>query len=681
MAKSKRNSASKSTRGAKSTHRSSQPASSDNRIWMWVLGGVLVVILIGALFWGLNVSRADEAEASPTATLVPTSVAPATTAPTAQAEEAMGASSMPENPADREGMYDAPPEMQIDPQKVYLATLETEKGDIVVELFADKAPNTVNNFVFLAQEGFYDNTTFHRVLADFMAQAGDPAGTGRGGPGYRFPDEFHPDLRHDSPGVLSMANAGPDTNGSQFFITFVPTPWLDGKHTVFGKVVKGMDVLMSISLRDPQTATEPGDLIKTISIETIEASLLPTPTPVVLVEPGEIPMPENPAERNGMYPAPPVMVIDPETTYFATFETEKGDIVVELFADKVPNTVNNFVFLAREGFYDNTTFHRVIENFMAQAGDPTGTGMGGPGYQFADEFHPDLRHDGPGVLSMANAGPNTNGSQFFITFVETPWLDDMHSVFGKVVEGLDVLMSVSLRDPQTATEPGDLINKITITEGEPSSTDGDESSSSNEEPVILSLIQEYGELSGDPYTDGDAPVPYPGPDGETRWLPALGSTDAPVTVVEFSEIGCGHCRTFNQTDLAGILEDYVATGKVRYVGYYMAWNQPGWSKSKDYLEAAMCAAEQGQYFAFEHAAFANGASNLDQSAEAIELDLAAFSACRESERHVDAVNDATAYAQNQWDVTATPTFFVNEKKIVGSPGLRDAIEEALEDAN
>ncbi|MGC9468870.1 MAG: peptidylprolyl isomerase [Anaerolineae bacterium] len=169
-------------------------------------------------------------------------------------------------------------------------------------------------------------------------------------------------------------------------------------------------------------------------------------------------------ERLGMYPAKPAMVIDPTKQYLATFKTERGDIVVELFADKVPNTVNNFVFLAREGFYDGTMFHRVIEDFMAQGGDPTGTGMGGPGYQFADEFHPDLTHDGPGVLSMANSGANTNGSQFFITFEATPWLDGRHTVFGKVIEGLDVLSKISLRDPQTASEPGDLIETIEITE-------------------------------------------------------------------------------------------------------------------------------------------------------------------------------------------------------------------------
>lgn len=173
---------------------------------------------------------------------------------------------MQKDPKAQQGMYDAPPAMQIDPDKSYTATFKTEKGDIVVELFADKVPNTVNNFVFLAQEGFYDNTTFHRVIEGFMAQAGDPTGTGRGGPGYRFADEFHPSLKHDGPGVLSMANAGPNTNGSQFFITFAATPWLDGKHAVFGKIVAGLDVLKKISVRDPMRARTPGDKIETIEI-------------------------------------------------------------------------------------------------------------------------------------------------------------------------------------------------------------------------------------------------------------------------------------------------------------------------------------------------------------------------------------------------------------------------------
>ena len=164
--------------------------------------------------------------------------------------------------------YGAPPAMTIDRSKKYTATIEMEKGgEIEIELFAAEAPMTVNNFVFLAREGYYDGVTFHRVIPRFMAQGGDPTGSGSGGPGYRFGDEFHPSRRHDSPGILSMANAGPGTNGSQFFITFVPTPHLDDHHTVFGKVVSGMDVVNGIAVRDPMRARAPGDAMKTIRID------------------------------------------------------------------------------------------------------------------------------------------------------------------------------------------------------------------------------------------------------------------------------------------------------------------------------------------------------------------------------------------------------------------------------
>ena len=140
----------------------------------------------------------------------------------------------------------------------------------------------------------------------------------------------------------------------------------------------------------------------------------------------------------------------------ATFDTAKGTIKVQLHEDKVPKTVANFEKLANDGFYDGLNFHRVIPDFMIQGGCPQGTGTGGPGYQFEDEFHPELRHDGPGVLSMANSGPNTNGSQFFITHVATDWLDDKHSVFGKVLEGQDVVDAIAM---------GDKLNKVTISEG------------------------------------------------------------------------------------------------------------------------------------------------------------------------------------------------------------------------
>ncbi len=143
-----------------------------------------------------------------------------------------------------------PPAMIIDPSKTYYATIETERGNIELELYPQYAPKTVNNFVFLAQEGFYDGVAFHRVIANFVIQGGDPTGTGAGGPGYRFEDEVKNNpLKHER-GVISMANAGPNTNGSQFFITHSPQPHLNGRHTVFGKVVKGMEVVDAIRQGD-----------------------------------------------------------------------------------------------------------------------------------------------------------------------------------------------------------------------------------------------------------------------------------------------------------------------------------------------------------------------------------------------------------------------------------------------
>lgn len=150
-----------------------------------------------------------------------------------------------------------------------IATIETPRGTIKLELFADKTSKTVANFEKLAKKGFYDGLKFHRVIADFMIQGGCPDGTGCGGPGYTFEDEFVPELRHDGPGTLSMANSGPNTNGSQFFITHVPTPWLDNKHSVFGQVVKGLDVLFSIPARDPSRVGSPA--VKLLTVEIAES--------------------------------------------------------------------------------------------------------------------------------------------------------------------------------------------------------------------------------------------------------------------------------------------------------------------------------------------------------------------------------------------------------------------------
>ena len=154
--------------------------------------------------------------------------------------------------------WNSPPDMQIDTDSTYRATLETDKGDIELELYPEHAPKTVNNFAFLSNEGFYDGLTFHRVIDNFMVQGGDPTGSGRGGPGYEFEDETDGNPLEHEAGVISMANAGPDTNGSQFFITHAPQPHLNGRHTVFGKVVSGHSVVDAI---------EQGDAMKKVAIE------------------------------------------------------------------------------------------------------------------------------------------------------------------------------------------------------------------------------------------------------------------------------------------------------------------------------------------------------------------------------------------------------------------------------
>jgi peptidylprolyl isomerase len=196
----------------------------------------------------------------------------------------------------------------------------------------------------------------------------------------------------------------------------------------------------------------------------------PEVEPVALGE--ERPLAAIPAsERNNYFTAPPPMIIDNSKEYEAIMTTEKGEMRFRLFDDEAPLTVNNFVFLANQGFYDGTTFHRVLENFMAQGGDPTGTGGGGPGYQFKDEFDTGFSFDRRGLLAMANANQpesgilGTNGSQFFITFnaERSSHLTGRHTIFGELIEGDDVLSAISLHDPDAAT-PGDTIERIVIVE-------------------------------------------------------------------------------------------------------------------------------------------------------------------------------------------------------------------------
>lgn len=215
---------------------------------------VAVLLLLGYMF--INNGFSGETE-SPIPTLPP-ATEPVQEAPTQQEDAAAPANSK---------QYDSYPPMTIDPEKKYFAAVKMAKGgEFVIQLFPDKAPLTVNSFVFLARDGYFDGVTFHRVLEGFMAQGGDPTGTGAGGPGYEFANEDS-DLVFDKAGVVAMANSGRDTNGSQFFITFGPADFLNGGYTIFGQVIEGMDVVNDITRRDPEQFPDyTGDAIETITI-------------------------------------------------------------------------------------------------------------------------------------------------------------------------------------------------------------------------------------------------------------------------------------------------------------------------------------------------------------------------------------------------------------------------------
>ncbi len=375
-----------------------------------------------------------------------------------------GASGM--QPLERNGMYDAPPEMTIDPSKYYYATFKTAKGDIKAQLYADRAPLTVNSFVFLAREGFYNDTTFHRVLEEFMAQAGDPTGTGSGGPGYQFADEFDPNLAFDAAGLLAMANAGAGTNGSQFFITLAPTEWLNNRHTIFGKVIEGMDVLNSLTMRDPNTAPDfEGDTLYTVIIDESEESTLPppppTPTPFApsSLESENRPLATvDPSERSGYFNSPPDVIIDSAKSYTATITTSKGDIVVMLHDDEAPIAVNNFVLLANLGFYDNTPVNQISPGQLVIIGSPDNNPNGDAGYLLSPEVNipVEMAIGLVGYVPLQGTTPTSSSSQLILALVAPPVEANADfSFFGQITSGVDILVQLTGED---------IITSIVITE-------------------------------------------------------------------------------------------------------------------------------------------------------------------------------------------------------------------------
>ncbi len=378
-------------------------------------------------------------------------------------------------PMQRNGMYSAPPEYELEPGKYYYATLKTNRGDIRIQLFADRAPKTVNNFVFLARQGYYDDTVFHRVLDGFMAQAGDPTGTGAGGPGYSFEDEFYPGLVFDRPGLLAMANRGPATNGSQFFITFSVTDWLNYNHTIFGEVIEGADTLSRLTRRDPAAQPDyPGDTLYTVIIEESDVSILPTPTPAPptptplptptpyapsSLDSRDRPLASMPArERVNRFNTAPDLVIDPSLSYRAIIRTSKGVLGARLYAAEAPLAVNNFVVLANLGFYDQTPISLVRPGDSIILGAPDNNPLNDAGYSFAAEL---------GALTGTTVGAITyipvdqlpdgtllsSSSQLLIALVDPPeQVEQQLAFFAQIDEGLEVLDELTTADSILAVE-------------------------------------------------------------------------------------------------------------------------------------------------------------------------------------------------------------------------------------
>ncbi len=353
--------------------------------------------------------------------------------------------------AGEELQWDSRPELTLDLENVYIATLITEKGNVTIELFSQGAPITVNNFVFLAEQGFYDDTTFHRVLPGFMAQGGDPTGTGSGGPGYQFEDEIIHGVTFNQEGLLAMANGGPGTNGSQFFITYDATPHLNGLHTIFGKVIEGMDVIIALTPRDPAEAPDfPGDRLIRVEIEVVEHSQLPTPTPVT---DAVIPVPADgrplaeipPAEREDLYNGMPEMVIDLDKEYSTTIETSKGAILVELEPLLAPVSVNNFIVLANLGYWDGFPISNAQPGTFFVTGSPGSRPDSDIGYTLPSENESAATTGALGYWFRSDVLASS-GSQIFILLADQPGMDDFFTIFGYVTDGFEVAEALTVED-------------------------------------------------------------------------------------------------------------------------------------------------------------------------------------------------------------------------------------------
>jgi cyclophilin family peptidyl-prolyl cis-trans isomerase len=343
-----------------------------------------------------------------------------------------------------------PPPMLIDQTKYYVATFKTEKGDFRIQLYADKAPFTVNNFVFLARQGYYNNTTFHRVIQDFMAQGGDPSGTGSGGPGYTFSDEIDEDMKFDKPGVLAMANYGANTNGSQFFITFKEYPELNGRYTIFGQVISGMDVVNALTLRDPgANPTTPGDAVYSVTIEETPINLLPPPTATATLNaPIQTPGVKSLATlavtaRGKLFTGAPEMVIDPTHAYRAMVMTTKGSLIFELCTAEAPKSVNNFVVLSQMGYWDNFPINYAERHKFILTGQPSGMQDSDIGYTIPHETGCSNQAGALGYWTTEGATESSAG-QIYILMVTNTALDEKNTAFGRLVGAGALLLANTL---------------------------------------------------------------------------------------------------------------------------------------------------------------------------------------------------------------------------------------------
>lgn len=386
------------------------------------------------------------------------------------------AANLPHNDRDWRTKLQPPRPIHFPRDSTYFWTLRTNHGTMKFRLRPDLAPIHVTNTIYLTRLGFYDGLTFHRVIPGFMAQGGCPLGNGKGFPGYRLEGEIARNVSHDRPGVLSTANSGPRTDGSQFFVTLQRARHLDGRHTIFGELIEGMDTLRKIERLGSRSGA-PAERVEirrasiTVADKTYDPSawraegsaLAGHEDRAVLDGHGivaeidrfiaEMKLDRDDARWRTRLPRPPKYSFPTGYRFVWEVETNVGALEITLWPHVAPMHVSNLIYLARAGFYDGLTFHRVVPGFMAQGGCPLGNGDGTPGYRFESEPRFDVRHDRRGLLAMATAGPDLDGSQFYLTFAATPHLDGKDTIFGEVTGGADTLARIEAAGGGNADDP------------------------------------------------------------------------------------------------------------------------------------------------------------------------------------------------------------------------------------